>query len=210
MPDIFVAPKEKTEPKAEPVEPATEQRGGSLSAFVLNPDNVRFETQSEDEQVILLLRKHWITNLPWLFVIGLLLLCPTLFFPIFARTGTLAFLPAHYWLIMTIGWYLLTFSFALVNFIVWYFNVYIITNERVIDVDFYHLLYKKLSSTRISRIQDVTYNLGGVIRSLLDFGDVFIQTAGTETNFEFLAVPHPEMVVRKIGELIDQQEENPV
>ncbi|MBI4999751.1 PH domain-containing protein, partial [Candidatus Gottesmanbacteria bacterium] len=104
-------------------------------------------------------------------------------------------------------WYLVTFGFALVSFITWYFNVYIVTNERIVDVDFLHLLYKELSSTRIARIQDVTYKLGGVFRALFDFGDVFIQTAGTEPNFDFLAVPHPEAVVRKIAELMEAREE---
>jgi hypothetical protein len=85
----------------------------------------------------------------------------------------------------------------------WYFNVYIVTNERIIDVDFFYLLYNKVSSTRIDRLQDVSYKLGGVVRAVFDFGDVFVQTAGSEPNFDFLSVPHPETVVRKIVELME-------
>lgn len=219
MPDIYVAPKEPATapPKAgppraekEPVEPTLQQTASPLTAYALYPDNVRFDTQAEEEQIILLLRKHWITNLPWLFATFLFVFVPPIVFPTLVIRKILPPLLPNFILVFAVFWYLVTFGFALVSFIVWYFNVYIVTNERVIDVDFLHLLYKQLSSTRIARIQDVTYKLGGVARSLFDFGDVFIQTAGTEPNFEFLAVPHPETVVRKIAELMEAREEKPL
>jgi len=217
MPDIYVAPeKEERQPKAGLPQPEKkreekeEQKGGSLSAFIAYPDNVRFDTQAEEEQIILFLRKHWITNLPWVAITFALIFAPPIIFPIFVSRQILPSLPANFVSVVGIIWYLVTFGFVLVKFYTWYFNVYIVTNERIIDVDFLNLLYKQLSSTRIARIQDVTYKLGGVIRSLFDFGDVFIQTAGTEPNFEFEAVPHPEAVVRKISELMEVGEEKPL
>lgn len=222
MPDIFVAPTNEDKPKTEekPTEPVVEetpsveepleQQGGSLSAFVLNPDNVHFDTQTEEEKIVLLLRKHWLTNLPWLMIAFVLIFAPPLVFPAAVSRGFLPFLPANFILILGLFWLLFSFGFVLVNFIVWYFNVYIVTNERIIDVDFYHLLYKKLSSTRINNIQDITYHLGGVARAIFDFGDVLIQTAGTQANFEFEAVPHPEAVVRKINQLMKEAESQPL
>lgn len=208
MPDIYVSPIadeiKKTEEVSKPNE--IEPSGGSLSAFVSYPENVRFETQQEDEQIIFLLRKHWITNLPWLFLFTILIMIPAFLLPLMINEKILAFLPLNYYLVITIGCYLVIFGFAFVKFLVWYFNIYLVTNERIVDVDFYNLLYKKLSSCRISKIQDITYKLGGVVRSLVDFGDVFIQTAGTENNFEFEAVPHPEKVVRVISDLIEHYE----
>lgn len=214
MPDIYTAPEEikETEVTKETtvIEPPIEQKGGSLSAYLLRPDHVRFDTQAEQEQIILLLRKHWVTNLSWLLVTFILVVSPSLIFPFLMLRVDLPIFPANLLLVLTILWYLFTFGFAFVNFITWYFNVYIVTNERVIDVDFYQLLYKKLASTRISRVQDVTYKLGGVIRSLFNFGDVFIQTAGTEENFSFEAVPHPETVVRQLSDLMEKTEGVPV
>lgn len=207
MPDIFVA--QKIEPIAEMAEPAVtapEPHGHSLSSFMSYPENVHFDTQEEEEQIILLLRKHWVTNIPWLIFSALLLGGPTFIFPIFFKTNALSFMPGNFIVILSLGWYLLSFGFALVNFIGWYFNVYIVTNERIIDVDFYHLLYKQMASARLSRVQDITYKLGGVMRAIFDYGDVYIQTAGTEVNFDFEAVPHPEQVVRIIGELTEKEQ----
>ena len=225
MPDIYVAPKipasapasggasagkEETKEPVEPVEVAPQQTTSPLTAYAIYPDNVRFDTQAEEEQIILLLRKHWITNLPWLLVTFFLIFAPPIIFPTLLIRQILPPLPANFILVSGIFGYLAIFGFVLVSFMVWYFNVYIVTNERIVDVDFLHLLYKQLSSTRIARIQDVTYKLGGVFQSLFDFGDVLVQTAGTEPNFEFLAVPHPEAVVRKIAELMEKREEKPI
>ena len=208
MPDIFVAPKNETETIIEAVTPlAPEPRGHSFSSFLSYPENVHFDTQEEKEQIILLLRKHWVTNIPWIFFSALLFSVPTFIFPVFLKTNALSFIPGNFTVILTLGWYLLAFGFTLVNFISWYFNVYIVTNERIIDVDFYHLLYKQMASARISRVQDITYKLGGVMRAIFDYGDVFIQTAGAEVNFDFAAVPHPEQVVRIIGELTEGSQE---
>lgn len=222
MPDIFVAPKvaikdtkkaEESEKIKEPVElvelpslETTEHSTNPLTAYALYPEGVRFDTQTEEEQIILLLRKHWITNLPWLFLTFFLFFAPPIISPILLTRQVFPWVPANFFPVFAAIWYLLTFGFALVNFVVWYFNVYIVTNERIIDVDFLHLLYKQVSSTRVALIQDITYKLGGVIQTLFDFGDVFIQTAGTELNFEFLAVPHPESVVRKISEIMKKSE----
>ena len=52
------------------------------------------------------------------------------------------------------------------------FNVYIVTDERIIDIDFYNLIYKEVSDANIDKIQDVTYKMGGVVRTLFNYGDV--------------------------------------
>lgn len=222
MPDLFVAPKKETEVEKEvseenqvpepkttlPTAVSPESKGGSLSAFMTYPESVRFNTQEDEEQIIMLLRKHWITNVPWMLFSVILVLVPTVILPLLFAHQLLPIVPSNLTLIVSLFWYLFTAGFILVNFISWYFNVYIVTNERIIDVDFYQLLYKRLASTRIAKIQDLSYKLGGVVRAIFDYGDVNIQTAGTEANFCFEAVPHPEQVVRAIGEMTEKSEEN--
>ncbi len=209
MPDIFVAPK-KSAPEEKPAPEnlaPQESKGHSLSAFMSYPDNVHFDTQATEERIILFLRKHWITNIPWLLMTFFLFAAPSVIFPFIVGQGLLSLLPANFIIVLSLFWYLAVFGFAFVNFISWYFNVYIVTNERIIDVDFLQLLYKQMSSARIERVQDLTYKLGGVVRALFDFGDVFIQTAGEEPNFDFEAVPHPEQVVRTLSELTEKRQE---
>ena len=123
-------------------EPPTQMK--PLTAFAVNPQGLRFETQEEQEVVILFLRQHFIVNVPWMLIAIVLLIAPTFIFPKLFSVLSLNFsLPPNYFLIGTMFWYLATFGFILASFIGWYFNIYIVTNERVVDIDFFYLLYKK-------------------------------------------------------------------
>ncbi len=215
MPDIFVSPNKPndglqkskdSEVPVVPVEiPKTESEKHSfpghthnkLSAFCLYPDGVDFETRSDQERIILLLRKHPITNLKWIIITLLLLTGPTLL----SVFNVFSFLPTGFPLVITLAWYLVTSAYAIESFLDWYFNVYFITTNRVIDVDFYNLINKKVSDAEIEKIQDVSYATGGVLRTMLNYGDVFIQTAAEVSEFEFSAVPNPEKVVKILDDL---------
>ena len=175
---------------------------GRLSAFNYLPKRVDFETRDKEEQVILLLREHPLTNFSWIFIVVLMIIAPIVLsiFPL------LTFLPQEFQLIAVLGWYLITTAFLLENFLTWFFNVNIITDERIIDIDFFNLIYKQVSDTNIDKIQDVTYTMGGVARTLFNYGDVFVQTAAEVPNFDFLAVPNPDKVAKILQDLRIEEE----
>lgn len=175
----------------------------AFSAYLFMPENVRFETQVPGESIILLLRRHWITNFVWVGTGVLLIIIPVILFPAIAIAGIIPpNFPGSFFGLTILVWYLLTFSYILVNFLLWYFTVSIVTNDRIVDIDFINILYKKFAETRIVRIEDVTNRTGGFIQALLDYGDVIVQTAAKEAMFQFGSVPHPEKVVRIINELM--------
>jgi hypothetical protein len=167
-----------------------------LTAFSVypDPDKVRFENENDKEQIILFLRQHPIVNLKWIFITILLILAPTLlpFFPV------LIFLPGNFQLVAILIWYLLTTAFVIENFLDWFFNIYIVTTERIVDIDFSNLTYKHVSYADIDNVQDVSCVTGGVIRTFFSYGNVFIQTAAEVSEFDFLAVPNPDNVVKII------------
>lgn len=176
-----------------------------LTCFAVNPSGVRFETQQDDETVILFLRQHIIVNVPWMVIGVLLLIVPVVLFPMVLGNLKLPFvIPGGYILIGTLFWYLATLGFILTNFLRWFFNIYIVTTERIVDIDFIHILFKEFSEARLVNIQDITYNTGGVFESFFNYGNVFIQTAGTQPNFEFLSVPRPDAVVQTVSELVEK------
>ena len=175
---------------------------GPLTCFAVNPAGVRFETQGAEEEVVLFLRQHIVVNTFWALGAIIMILAPTVVLPFLLRFLQLPInLPPGYFVIGTLFWYVVTFGFILGNFLRWFFNIYIVTNQRIVDIDFIHLLYKEFSETRLNKIQDVTYRSGGIFATIFNFGDVYIQTAGELPNFEFLKVPHPERVIETIAEL---------
>lgn len=206
MPVIFESEKKtKTLKKKKKKELDHLAQSHPLAAFLVKPRDVRFEAQEKNEEILLLLRRHPITNLPWILFFLALLLVPPIFLPLLISLEIIPPLPASLRLIITLFWYLGSFGFFLVNFLLWYFNVNLVTNKRIIDIDFLYLLYKETTATRLTQVEDVTYKMGGIIRTIFDFGDVFVHTAGPEQNIEFLGVPNPAEVVKTIVELMGRK-----
>ena len=220
MPDIFISKKKASAPKrTEPAAagPSEVPKGEArhqlpghthnpLAAYCYHPDRAAFENQESKEHIVLLLRRHPITNLRWISVFVLMIVAPI----VLSSFPLLDFLPGNFRFIAILGWYLVAFAFALVGFLTWFFNVNIITDERVVDIDFFNLIYKEVSDTKIDKIQDVTYKMGGAIRTVFNYGDVLVQTAGEEANFEFLAVPKPDRVSRVLQDLMIEEEQEKI
>lgn len=178
-----------------------------LTAFAVNPKGLRFETQEDAEKVILFLRQHIVVNVPWILMTILLVIAPTVLFPLLFRALSLSMtFPVSYYIVGTIFWYLATFGFALASFIGWFFNIYIVTNERIVDIDFFYLLYKKFSQAELTKIQDINYTSGGLLAAMFNFGNVVVETAGESPNIDFELIPFPEKVVETIRELTEHEE----
>ncbi len=173
-----------------------------FDAFAPKPQNTAFDSQLANEFVILLLRKHPITQLKYFFITIFLFLIPLLF----SYVQIFDFLPTKYQFAGLVLWILLIVGFVLESFLNWFFNCNIITDERVIDVDFSSLIYKNISAAKLDNIEDVTATTGGAIRSMFDFGTIKIQTAAAITEFEFEDVPHPARITTLLNELLLEEE----
>lgn len=180
-----------------------------LTAFALEPTDVRFETQEEEEVVELFLRQHPVVNVFWILTTLILILAPVFIFPVFSKALPLA-VPARYLMVGIAFWYLATFGYALANFLYWFFNIYIVTNERLVDIDFLYLLYKRFSEAELSKIQDISFTSGGILAAIFDYGNVNIETAGEQPNLIFEKIPHPEKVVETIRSLTENEEKETI
>ena len=161
MPDIFVAKKKEpikaTKPKVVKKETVAEELAqqtseNPLAALAFRPKKLSFDTQEKEEKIILLARRHWVTNLGWVLIILAMIFLPPLIS--LALPQVYRLIPFHSVLILI--WYLATFSYAFEKFLKWFFNVNIITDERVVDIDFPFILYRDISSTKIDNLQDVS------------------------------------------------------
>lgn len=177
-----------------------------FNAYLPKPIRTYFSSQHGEEEIILVLRKHPFTQLKWIVTAIFLALVPFLFNTI----SLLGFLPLNYQFAGLVLWYLLLTGFIFESFLTWFFNVYIITDERIIDVDFLSLIYRNISTAKIDNIEDVTATTGGAIRAMFDFGSVQIQTAAEKREFEFEDVPHPNRVTKLINELLLEEEKEKI
>lgn len=183
MKDVFVARKQNIEPHM-----------NILSSFCQNPKGVSFQTQKKEESIILFLRSHFITNLSWIIFTAILVCLPlivTLFLPLFKMDFLSSPAAARFATIYVLFYYLMVFSYAFISFLHWFYNVFIVTTERIVDIDYSDIVVHNMSQTKLNHIEDVTYTQSGFIPSFFNYGNLFVQTAGTEGNFEAFSILKP-------------------
>ena len=108
---------------------------------------------------------------------------------------------------MSLIFYLFVVGVMLAKSMAWFFNIYIVTDERVVDVDFVNLFYRVISTAKIEEIQDLSIIQSGVWETFFGYGKVEIQTAAEVTQFEFDRVPHPDKVGSLLNQMIDMEEQ---
>lgn len=170
------------------------------SAFTDRPKGVTFIEQETGEEVLLLLRRHFATNIPWLFASIILIALPV-FFPAAAATFPLPEFSSITLLLLLLFYYLFIFGFLLLNFTLWYFHVGLVTNLKVIDIDLAGILYRHIAVAKHENIEDVSQSQVGFISSLFNYGNVYVQTAGSQQNIDYDRVPHPARVADVISDL---------
>ena len=167
-------------------------------SFCVSP-STKFEGQNDSEVVILRLRAHPITQLYWVVntsVLALTVILLNFLVPNFLEINQIIFFN-----LFAVG---IVFAYFWFNLIGWFFNVGIITNQRIIDIDLSSVLYKEVTTALLKKVEDVTSRSGGFFSAVFDYGNIFVQTAGTEANVEFINIPKPSEAVKIINELLSK------
>ena len=79
-----------------------------------------------------------------------------------------------------------------------YLDAWVVTNQRLIFVEVHGLFSRTVNSVDYRNVQDISVGIHGFFATLLNFGDIAIQSAGTHGNFLFRQVPKPDSVKGQI------------
>lgn len=163
--------------------------------------------QRPNEHVILFLRRHWFALLAiasaFFLLIGIPLIIEWFFWetitywithpiigPIFVITNSLYFLSI--WL------------FAFLEFTDYYLDTWIITNERIINIEQQGLFNRTASELDLTSVQDTTAEIRGILQTIFTYGQVYVQTAGERGRFHFKNIDNPEHVKELITRLVEE------
>lgn len=216
MPDLYTAspntkveaPQKEEEKKpivkvrVSPFKKIVSQNLSSKWGLAVNPGKIKFASQEKDEEVLLLIRRHPITNLPWALAFVLMIFA----LPAARHFQWLAPLPSNFQMVVAFAWLALALAIFWGGFLSWFFNVNIVSNKRVIDIDFYNLIYREVTDAEVEKIQDVTHKMGGIFGLIFNYGDVVIQTAGAKPEIEFLKVPRPAQIAAVLRQIREEAE----
>ncbi len=178
-------------------------------AFFDHPQNISFAEQEVDERIELFLRQHWVKNIPWIFLTILAFIAPALLIQLdqFLKLNLFRPLPNEAITGGLIIWYMLIFAYALEKFLFWYYNIYIVTNIHLVDVDFLNLLFRQITEIELKDVESVRTQISGVFGPLFNFGNVIIETAAKDQASSFEDVPQPDVVADRIDDLRQTKKE---
>lgn len=161
-----------------------------------------FRGKLPDETIIMLTRRHWIRIVGPLIVLGIFSLAPfILYFLISVQTWQNDFQKLFWFL--SVLYILLLWTSAFYNIMIHVLNTVIITNKRVIENEQRGFFRYNLNELRLYNIQDISIKVFGIFASVLNYGDIEIETAGAEQDkFYFNALPKPKEIKRVINDLV--------
>ena len=145
----------------------------------------------DNEKIIKVVHKHWFvmarTALVCIFLVAI---PPTVltFLPFFTKDIDHSLLDP----IINFGlsiYIMILLLFALLAWMDYYLDLWIITSERLIDIEQRGLFNRGVSEVPLANIEDVTIEVHGIIETFLKFGTLKIQTAG-KREFSIAAIPH--------------------
>src|SRR3989338_1727077 len=139
----------------------------------------------DDEEVIAIIHKHWLLGVRALlwptvsFVLSWVLLYYVPFIVMFYGVSL--------WSVLCIVWWLL-------NFFDYYLDAWIITDQGVIDLEWHGWFHRASSRILYSDIQGVSYEIFGILGTLLRFGELSIEKISTGDTVSLEYVKDPRKV----------------
>lgn len=155
-------------------------------------DQLDFEGQRDGEQVLFVFRRHLIAMRKGFY----LLLIP------FAISA----IPPLIWqanlelFLLPLGGLLLGLILFSYHFIMWYFTLYIVTDQRIRQITQHGFFGKDVVELRLSKIQNISYTIPGFSGELFHFGTIVIQTFVGDLVIH--KVEHPDEIYNKLQDAV--------
>lgn len=157
----------------------------------------RLPNKIQNEKIVKILRRDIfiLVKKVLFFVVLIILPLAAFYLMMLSQPGLLNGIIFYPLIILGISsYYLFIWVFLFFSFIDYYLDVWIITDERIIDVQQKGFFARTISEQRLYRVQDITSEVHGFFPTIFKYGEVHIQTAGTKQRFLFHEVPRPEKV----------------
>lgn len=170
------------------------------------PHHKYFASQKDNEDVLMIVRRHWIVYLPALIVACIIFSACFVFYNSFDSIEIIRdsyFMIALSTALISVV-VLFTILFVYISWLINYLNFQLITNEHLVDIDQLMLFSRKISELSLKDIQDVSATQHGIFQSIFRYGDVVVQTAGEKPNFTLEKTKNPYDVSRQIMEIRDK------
>lgn len=158
----------------------------------IESEELDFEGQRDGEGLLFVFRRHPIAMRKGFYMLLIPLVVTCIPFLIWQTVLELLILPI-------IGLILGICLFAY-HYIMWYFTVYIVTDQRIRQVTQRGFFGKDVVELRLSKIQNISYNIPGFSGEFLGYGTIVIQTFVGDLVIH--KVEHPDKIYNKLQDAV--------
>lgn len=165
-----------------------------------------FPSQADDEKIYIVVRQHWLVLLKKL-IVWFLFAAALILFKRYGQAALPGLFEGEIGQVTSLFMQAYTLFLVLALFLIWliyYLNIQIITDRRLVDIDQVGLFHHEVSELHIENIEDVTSEVSGVLGTTFNYGDVYVQTAASVERFEFSDVPDPAAINKLILDLYEK------
>jgi membrane protein YdbS with pleckstrin-like domain len=158
------------------------------------------------EEVVLFLRRHWIDLVRIFLFTSLLIVVPIVSLTALTLGGVEVFenpLAGALATVILSTYAVIVLVLTITELTDYWLDSWIVTTERVIDIEQLGLFNRVVSEVHLSQIQDITSETRGFLATFLTYGNVFVQTAAEKERFQFKNIDNPDQVKFKISELTE-------
>lgn len=159
----------------------------------------------KNEHIIIEVRRHWLVFVTEISVVIILAIVPLFAVPFFKdiETGSEPIIGAQsLFLFFYAAWLLIMWLVGIILWTNYFLDVWVITSKKIMDIDQGGLFKRKESFLYLDKIQDVTIRTSGLLPTLLNYGNIVVQTAGFGGEFLITGIPNPKFLYQKINEAI--------
>jgi hypothetical protein len=155
-----------------------------------------------NEKIILIVHRHWWNLLKKVIGVAFLFIAPIIIIPIAGAffVGANAAQAGAAFGFLGALWALFCWHQLFMRWTDYYYDIWIITNWRIVDMNLEGLFHVNIGSMLdLDHIQEITSTTDGILQNLLGIGTVYIQTAATKhSEFKFEDVGRPAMIENMI------------
>jgi len=172
-----------------------------VEKVIKDTPQLSFDGQREDEKLLFIFRRHIISMRKGFYLLVIPLAITSIPPLIWSSNLELFLLPIAG---LIVG--LLFFTYHL---ILWYFTIYIVTDQRIRQVTQRGFFGKDVIDLRLSKVQSISYNIPGFSGDIFHFGTIVIHTFVGDLVIH--NVEHPVKIYNKlqnaVNNVVDKKED---
>jgi hypothetical protein len=166
------------------------------------PPNVRFDRKEREEEIIMIMRRHWVAYLPHV-VLAIAVLMIAIVLLIISSNAPNIYGKSTIYLGLFAASLVVSINIIVTALIQWYYNISIITDKRILSLKVSGIFGHSYTEILWKKIQDVSHDSIGVLSSIFDIGNIYLDTAGEGVDLTLKFASEPRNKQETINSLVD-------